>query len=392
MRKYTTRKFSKFLYIAEKHMNTRQISDSTNGESAVPKIGVVGHSRAGKSTFLAVLKHAFEAAEWAADIDDTREARRGGGTQQEPLRYYKYLKNFIEKGFFPPPTPVQVNVDSVTFNVSRRNGNQFLLEFFDPAGEILEGSHDAGTKAQIALQGIQNSLRECTGVLLLLDPEIHPDKWLETWINVEAGLALRRSVRVAVCFAKADSSVRQRRFRVRDAREWVEELPGAANFLTNIRNRAHIESKYFFVSAAGWVNGVPNIRTFVNSRVIRRVNVNSGAIQHGNTLRELLPDPAQLLSVPNGNGDQFGFRYMQNLPVFSDPLRIVGHDFQNNPITQNGPLNTIPKDQQGDAMKFKLAGIHVGFGRGSDNNESRIRPWNIVEPVLWLAGFGEGRR
>lgn len=369
-----------------------------------PKIGVVGHSRAGKSTFLAVLKAAFEMADWSADIiRDANAADLAANSLRQPHVYYQYLTRFIEEGFFPPATRVQETADRVTFKVQQKDGRgQFVLDCFDPAGEVLEGNYGENTREMEALKRIQASLRSCTGVLLLLDPEA-PELWLKTWERVEQGLSLslataektefvRGKPRVAVCFAKADADRRQRRFRIRDARPWLAGLDGGRNLINRLENR-NLECAYHFVSATGWIAGCPNIRTLINARPIVRINANAAhnanignnpvlpGAQNGATLREMVPDPPQPLA-PQAN---VGYRYMQGWPLFSDPLQIKAHDFWAKPLTNLGPRDMLANDERPQALE--LFGVHVGFGRKIDPQHASVRPWNVVEPVLWLAGY-----
>jgi len=166
-------------------------------------------------------------------------------------------------------------------------------------------------------------------------------------------------------------------------------------------------------------------------------------------LRELVPDPAQRIDGAIEGDDARGYRYSQNLPIFTDPLRLGSHDFRNNPIFDAGPWEilrdalkgrlseqiasersllsasdqsrwdrerepklpsqqlleiweSLPAKHQGrwelipEALRVRLlstvranliAGVHVGFGRRGSDQESRLRPWNVVEPVLWLANL-----
>lgn len=349
-----------------------------------PKIGVVGHSRAGKSTFLAVLKTAFERADWAATVRAAEQRSQPSQTStsrlRDPAEYVAYLRRFVEAGFFPPGTRVQDTADRVSFDVTQGQ-NRFEIDCFDPAGEVLEGNYDERSPEAVSLAAIQRSLRECTGVLLLLDPETHPDLWLKTWERVEPGLNMQERPRVAVCFAKADTGLRQRRFRVRDARRWVQSHPGGVVLLKQIENR-QLQNSWHFVSATGWVNGTSNIRVFVDSRTIRRTGTTAALSR----LRELVPDPAQRIDGAIEGDDARGYRYMQNLPIFTDPLRLRSHDFRLNPMTDAGPREMLPPNAAAASVSM-ISGVHVGYGRGGSDPQSRIRPWNVVEPVLWLANL-----
>jgi hypothetical protein len=366
----------------------------SKGSFQPPKIGVVGHSRAGKSTFLAVLKTAFERVGWAATVRSTpfspSTTEANTSRLRDPAEYVAYLRRFVEAGFFPPSTRVQDTADRVSFEVARDN-NRFEIDCFDPAGEVLEGDYDERSAEASSLKVIQQSLEQCAGVLLLLDPETHPDLWLKTWERVEPGLNTIRPPRVAVCFAKADIGVRQRRFRVRDARSWVKGYKKGLELLEQIQNR-NLKNAWYFVSATGWLNGSSNIRVFVDARPIRRI----GSRASVGRLRELVPDPAQRLDGSLDGDDAKGYRYMQNLPIFTDPLRLRSHDFRLNPMTDAGPMkmlsgNSTSRETELPDNVHALAGVHVGYGRGGSDTQSRIRPWNVVEPVLWLADLLDDR-
>jgi hypothetical protein len=57
-----------------------------------------------------------------------------------------------------------------------------------------------------------------------------------------------------------------------------------------------------------------------------------------------------------------------------------------NPMTDAGPREMLPPIAAAASVSI-ISGVHVGYGRGGSDPQSRIRPWNVVEPVLWLANL-----
>lgn len=388
------------------------------------KIVVVGHSRAGKSTFLAVLVDAFEQAEWLATVlprsSDVVGSQGAQATEQQtatqqvathpaaevqqdtrigasasdddlndPGNYVRYLRHFLSQGYFPPATPVKTVADRVSFMVRNKHERNkgFIIECHDPAGEVVETYHAPNTPGADAVRKIKESISKSTGVLMLLDPETHPDIWLDTWNCVSEGVAAsdRRKPRIAICFAKADTGLRHRRFRVRDALAWVESDTSRKRLLDRI-NTSRLESKWFFISAAGWVDGSSNTRVFVDAMKIRLGGAHSAVALN----TELVPDPARVTDPVQIASHPGNARRMRSLPVFTDPMRFSTHDCLNNPITVCGPIRIMRENAAQEVPR--LHGVHVGFGRAQDQNRSRVQPWNVVEPMLWLAGYRLGAR
>lgn len=98
-----------------------------------PKVGIVGHSQAGKSTFLAVLMKAFQ--ERGYQVTDEDPSSRS---------YPDSLATYVNTGFFPRKTPIhdqdrrRVSLH-VTSDRMRRMGTEgFVIDFFDPAGDVFE--------------------------------------------------------------------------------------------------------------------------------------------------------------------------------------------------------------------------------------------------------------
>jgi hypothetical protein len=217
---------------------------------------------------------------------------------------------------------------------------------------------------------------------MLLDPLTQPKEWLTTWAHVEDGLGQqargREAKRVAVCFAKADTGIWQARYRVRDAETWVRSDPKRRALWETTKR---FDVRWYFVSSTGWYEGMPNVRTFVNSRRIdpRKLEKNDQRV------RQLVPDPALVPPDPAELEDKDRFRRMEHLPMFIDPLRITTHDFADHPIRDDGVGGYGTMEPKG----LELHGVHVGSGR---DKSLWPRPWNVVEPILWLSGVVDGGR
>lgn len=358
--------------------------------AAEPRIGIVGHARAGKSMYIAVLRRAFEAAGWTVDLeqDDRRH-------QQQ---YLDELQGFVLRGRFPPKNPVRDVIDRLDLRLSRSDGRRFRLQFFDPAGEVFEGNHRPGSAGANALAAVRTQLRECSGVVVLLDPYKSPELLRQTWDNVRAGLRVKPGesarFRVAICFAKADLELWQRRYRVRSAREWVAQRPELGPLRDQVQHSG-VTAEWFFVSSTGWHAGMPNVRTVVNARPVR-----GGQVQGGTVPADHVPDPPAVADRLDP-AEPRGLRFLLGLPVFTDPFRLGLHDFRNEPLTdevvpddvvplvnpQNGAVAAAPPPNAPPV----LAGVHTLPGRyapGDREMAAVVRPWNVIEPVLWLAGTG----
>lgn len=344
-----------------------------------PVLGIVGNRRAGKTTFLAVLRQALLNA-GCEDVTVT------GGDESE--KYVQQLEGYVTSGVFPPATKETGDPDKIVFDV-KEGGKKFTLNCFDPAGELFDHQGVASDIERQALDQIKN----CTGLIVLLDPDllstdgrsVQEDGWSNAWQKVERYLnkdythvgydgKTYKGPRVAFCISKADENLFQRRFRTKDASDWVSKKDSGSRIMNATGpDRLNMETRWFFVSSLGWLDGAPNIHTYVDSF---RINTKLADLEDVNLLQ--VPDPAaDRMSAENDHE-----RFMKNFPAFTDPLRFAQGRFNR----QSSDSKVAVKEEQ---KEEKLKGVHVGFGRETSlrnikAGRSRIRPWNVAESVLWL--------
>ncbi len=180
-----------------------------------------------------------------------------------------------------------------------------------------------------------------------------------------------------------------------------------------------VEAGWFFASSTGWLDGAPNVRAVVNARPIARGM--RGTLFGPNA--DHVPDPPLPEDDPSAP-DPESLRFMQGLPIFTDPLRVQWHDFGAVPIRRptpdpaadgepgtaappgvarrpadptrthaqyaTGSAGPDASERPGPAAarEVNLVGVHTCVGRYDPNHKKAtdlVRPWNVVEPILWLA-------
>jgi hypothetical protein len=343
-----------------------------------PKVGIVGHSQAGKTTFLATLRGAF------ARLDMRAEAALGAGA------YLEELESFAQNGVFPPKTTLDGKDRRVGLEVSHPNGQASLeIDFFDPAGETFDRSiRDTTEHERAARQRILTELQNCTGLIVLMDPASSREQLSQTFTN--SVLALRSqlkeagrrdaidregrlTLRVALLFTKADLLSWQSRERIRDAAAWLHNQSEHSELLRNAETQC-VEIRYYFCSSTGWVGGRPNLRTVVRPRPLHG---STDRIERSSMRGEQIPDPAltprEMEAETFAKESNSSLRFMMNLPIFTDPLRLVSL------ARLDDEKIEIPEDRYG---VYNLFGRRVGHARQSSANEGA---WNVAEPVLWAA-------
>jgi GTPase SAR1 family protein len=405
-----------------------------------PKVGIVGHSQAGKSTFLAVLMKAFQ--ERGYQVTDEDPSSRS---------YPDSLATYVNTGFFPRKTPIhdqdrrRVSLH-VTSDRMRRMGTEgFVIDFFDPAGDVFEIAPGAQNAEHAEIrQRIMAQLEGCSGLIVLMDSEASSEMVSQIFRNTVEDMVgrLRRAedqnrlkngrlaIPVVILFTKADALRWQQRHRIRDANDWVRLQPKFNELVKDAENYCERVS-YGFCSAAGWREGQPNFRTLVRPRPLpgrafepgvlfsqtataqtdddatNAPNANDEpqdalAAEEARERRaeaerrcaaelqmyleedqgEHIPDPALnaegIHKAASASRDtSAALRFMASLPVFTDPLRLVTAKAMAHPISD-------VDDRYG---VINLYGASMDASRQSGH--AAISPWNVAEAVLWAAGFTE---
>jgi len=139
------------------------------------KIGIWGTAKTGKTTYLAMLYHAFHThSDWV--IHGTEDARRF---------VEKAFEVIIEQHKFPEKS---ANTDIYEYSIEKTQGNEirrFVLEFQDAPGELYEMYYDRqrrGTKVAVSQRNTEaresdktpeqifSYLKDCDGIMVFLDP------------------------------------------------------------------------------------------------------------------------------------------------------------------------------------------------------------------------------
>ena len=360
-----------------------------------PKIGIVGHSRAGKTTFIAALQAAFSNnSSWEFGVEV--------GSSSE---YILKLQSWLNEGYFPSPTAVKKQPNMIScFITNKKTQKRINLEILDPAGQIfsLAGVGDHMDE----YEENKKVLMECDGVVVLFDSTISARDIDDSWTKIKDGLHKNpRDVyigpRLAICFAKADEIMLLKRFRNRNAESWAQTSYWKKLY-KNI-NGSKYEARWFFISAVGWRLGMPNTRVFVDARSMDEWDVKTAAAANKRASVAnvpQVPDPAVAyfnLENPNAqNNPVDSGKLMKNFPIFTSPLRMTAHNFDKYPVTTDGVYIEKKSFDFTRCNKDKLChGVHVGYGlypRDSEaqNAEARMNadcPWNLAEPIIWLASM-----
>ncbi|SMH47906.1 TRAFAC clade GTPase domain-containing protein [Azospirillum agricola] len=344
----------------------------------VPKVGIVGHSQAGKSTFLAVLLEALVQRDYRVAVDPANSA------------YRDELTGFINFGFFPPKTPLDEKHRRVSLHISsdvHRAGLE--VEFFDHAGEIFERDPDRSIAgwSESRRQDILKDLQACTGLIVLMDLEADPDLLLRTFTNTVVdlqGLLVRSGgngqsqqkleLPIALLFTKADMLGWQRRQRIRDAQRWITEQSRYRK-LTDRVNTYCANAHYYFCSSTGWIEGRPNICTVVRPRPLPGSSASLN-VPETELRGENIPDPALSageIARAATQDNSTRLRFMTELPVFNDPLRLMA-------------ASDLKRRIPPEADRLGVLTLFGSQGDGGRRNTT-VTAWNIVEPVLWAAGL-----
>lgn len=345
----------------------------------VPKVGIVGHSQAGKSTFLAVLLEALVQRGYRVAVDPANSA------------YRDELTGFINFGFFPPKTPLDEKHRRVTLHISidsHRTGVE--VEFFDHAGEIFERDTDRSVAAwsDSRRQDILKDLQACTGLIVLMDLEADPDLLLRTFTNTVVdlqGLLVRSGktgpsrqqqkleLPIALLFTKADMLGWQRRQRIRDAQRWIAEQAQYRRLTDRVDTYCK-NARYYFCSSTGWTEGRPNICTIVRPRPLPGSSA-SLSVPETDLRGENIPDPALSateIARAATQDNSSRLRFMTELPVFNDPLRLMA-------------ASDLKRRIPPEVDRLGVLTLFGSQGEGGRRNMT-VTAWNIVEPVLWAAG------
>jgi len=433
---------------------TTTTSPSIAASSALPlsKVGLIGPTNVGKTTYFAVLDRALRDRNWKVEIygDDPEAVDRG--------IFINDIRSDLNKGAFPHKTKVSDNLEQLSFRISKelppgqkRRGPPLPpieLTFYDPAGELFEPSPshghpldgsapepqprqgrpqgqrppsgsqglpdwlrdhvgdgdrsmipdppDASVKTNAARNRLFSYMKDCMGILVLLDPQRPARELEEIWrLSIESFMNYIRSnglthllennslkARTAVLFTKADELPWFQLHRPREANWWVERHEGLESLASDMRRMCR-EVKFYFCSAVGWSQGRPNRRIAV---LPKRLSVEDtlNTLGHEDIEQgDLITTPARRQKIEQGDlipdlaAARIGSRGARHsrpiLPLFVDPMQVV---------------NEEEVDRQVHLVRAGLLDM-PGRKAHTSAREKFLSPWNVVEPLLWAAGVPE---
>jgi hypothetical protein len=334
-------------------------------------VGLIGPPKAGKTTFFAVLDRALRDLDWNVEIH--------GDGDDSSRQTHESIRYAVNSGYYPDKTPDFKSESARLFFRISKGDESLELSFYDPAGELFMPTPAPKPNYAVAREKLFQHLKECTGILVLLDLSKSAQQLQDSWrLSIESFLGFIRQnqlesqlldrnllkVRTAVVFAKADLLPWFARHRQRDASAWLRQAEGLRELNRDIRNQCQEDHvRFFFCSAVGWNQGRPNSRTVI---VPRPVSVESNLDSKKVLERDLIPDPAAY-----GDG-KAAVVAKTILPLFTDPLQLVNLD------------STINRDMLGGPQLHGVRDM-PGCKPPSSDHDKFLTPWNIVEPLLWAA-------
>jgi hypothetical protein len=339
------------------------------------RVGLFGPPKAGKTTLAAVVGRALRDRNWKVELYSSDDHAQTCG------RSINEISRQINRGYFPRKTEVAEQSDSLAFRISKRQ-YAAALEFRDPAGELFEATPNSHL-LQKERECVFDSIKDCTGILILLDWRKSATELEEAWrLSIESFMEFIRrrqltglldndslKLRIAVLFTKADLIPWFQLHRPREADSWLEKHKGLASLMHDVHRMCGPDRVRFgFSSNLGWNYGRPNCRTAL---LPTRLDVEQHRDQQEIEPRDLIPDHDSPGVSRESRGTALSRRYM--LPLFVDPMRIVNQE----------------------DVDWDFLGIEAGLvsmpGRMAPATDSDkfLTPWNVVEPLLWAAGVPE---
>ncbi len=350
------------------------------GAPTQPTIGLLGPTGVGKTTYLAVLEAAFVKQGCNVDISsDMPDPRQSTSLSRATIQ-------LTNQANWPAKTDPLAALENLFMRVTKDGRPVVNISFFDPGGELFEPGV-AESKPQFdQLNALYAHIAACSAFVLLVDLQRWlPDSYTSLNLTRETlSQYLRRNqlqhhlsadnvlnARAAVVITKADLLDWLREHRTREADAWLEDkdAPQALHELAQYARRMFTDVRFFFCSSVGWSEGRPNCHTVV---VPPPLTTHGGSADPADLIGDLIPDP------PPSQVRFKGAEGHPRLPAFSDPLQLVSAaEFDKERAERPGP------------------GVYVLPGRRLPSMEGTERswtgwaqpaPWNVVEPLLWVAG------
>lgn len=226
-------------------------------------VGIWGSKQAGKTTYLAMLRHAMNDSDWSMKACD----------RESQTFLEKAYHTIFVNGTFPDPTRVEAaRVYSYWFQRPRSyfekvagSRKTFRVEFVDASGEWFEGT-GLGS-ATYGWDDPYSYLAECQGIVCLLDPirmaregEAYANLVADALQQVQQHMSLDRKAKlphyVAFALSKADED---EYWSDRTKPESIIKKLVGRNGLNLIKRHCHWRRRQFFAfSAIGRVQGKPN--------------------------------------------------------------------------------------------------------------------------------------
>jgi len=348
------------------------MENSNSEPKVVGRVGLLGGSYAGKTTYFAALDRALKNRDWRV-LPFIENGKLASQHLQETCGEY------LDDGYFPEKTPDQIPSEGLYYHISKGKWT-IELAFYDPPGEMFE---PGTTSNQDVQKVVFDSMRTATGILVLLSPARTPYDLQRIWKRSIVSLFKHvkqndisglidgdvLAIRTAVVFTKADQLPWVGRHRPCDAEPWLESSKGLQNLAKDIRSVTKIR-RFFFCSSVGWNEGCQNCRTTVRPRELPDVSATDVITSESG---DLIPDPGYRPKTPPPAGE----RWRSRMPMFSDPMQIV------NPNPDDP--DDLNKGRGPDVGIITLPGREPPAVAGGDF----LTPWNLVKPLLWAAGCDE---
>src|SRR5262249_16951389 len=136
------------------------------------KVGIIGPPESGKTVFLGALASGLTDAGWklevrALPVEPKNDPRRPGQDQKTTGCVLNEIRRCLGRGFFPPKTPLLPQSAGFLMAISK---DELALELslLDPAGELFVPA--AEDDNQQACEHLNRHLKDCAGILILMDP------------------------------------------------------------------------------------------------------------------------------------------------------------------------------------------------------------------------------
>jgi hypothetical protein len=339
------------------------------------RVGLFGPAQSGKTTYAGVLADALRDRAWNVEVQHTDARLERSGQLIEEIR------RELSRGHFPRKTRVSDTSGPAYFRISK-GPHRLELEVPDPAGELFEPTPELQSHAA-ARERFFGQMSDCTGIVILQDFRRSATEMEESWrLSIESFLGFVRrcrlthlleadllKVRIAFLFTKADLIPWFPLHRPRQADPWLDKHRGLQSLMHDVRRVCRPSFVQFgFSSNVGWNRGRPNCRT---AFIPKPLGVEKDRKEHQFEPGDLIPDPRGRRARQGEQGA--ANPAWSSLPQFADPMQIVNQE----------DVDQGAADPATGLLRLP------GRKAPTTDFDRFLTPWNVVEPLLWVAGVPE---